>query len=105
MTPQQISEIKETIEGIGEDVNQIKVALIGNKQYNQKGLIDNVREIEMEMISHKLNLESGFKNHAGRIDELEKGNFKRNAIVGAVSGTGGVLLGAGIKSWLVRLFS
>lgn len=101
----EMEDLKKTLNTVSNDVYQIKVALIGVKDYKQPGLIDKVNEIERSIISHDLNVKSGFKAHRDRIEKLEKTDFKRNAIIGAISGTVGVLGGAGLHKWLVRLFN
>jgi len=74
------------LESIAKDVHEIKTALIGNKDFQQPGLIDEVNDLKIEVASQKLEIEN-----------IKKKDLKMTAYISALITTlilaGGKLLG------------
>lgn len=93
--------IKEQITQTADDVKYIKVIIAGDPPNGVKGILQ--RFDEHERLHNQY--DKKFKEQDEKIENIEKGNFKRAVTWSVVSGSGGVAVGAGLKTLLAKIFA
>lgn len=98
-------EVKDAFAKVQDAIDELSVALMGNKKYNQRGWSDDLTDARTDITNLKRTTLLKFDIQDDEIKKLKDRDYKQTVIVGVFSAMGGALATFFGKIGFIKLIS